>query len=208
MIRKSRGFTLIEVMIAMAIFAIVSSLAYTGLQSVMNSKVKTESALERLQQLQMTMLTLSSDMQQISSREGHDALGGRLLSFTTQDASLLVDFTRGGWRNPANQARSTLQRVAYRIDEDQLIRIHWPHVDRADDELRVERTLISNIESLELRFLDNRNQWLTDWPNPAALAATNPDGTPAAPPAPPRAVEVTLKMNDWGEIKRLIRVGI
>jgi len=53
MIRKSRGFTLIEVMIAMAIC----------LQSVMNSKVKTESALERLQQLQMTMLTLSSDMQ-------------------------------------------------------------------------------------------------------------------------------------------------
>ncbi|HED33516.1 MAG TPA: type II secretion system protein GspJ [Gammaproteobacteria bacterium] len=212
--QKNSGFTLIEVMIAMAIFAIVSSLAYTGLQSVVNSKVKTEAALERLAELQMTMLTLTGDLQQLSNRDGHDALGGRLQKLTTQDSSLLIDFTRGGWRNPANQVRSTLQRVAYRIDEDKLIRIHWPHVDRADDELRVERTLITNIDSLELRFMDNRNQWVPDWPDPnaqaqAAAANQGTGGAGAAATLPlPRAIEITLKMSDWGEIKRLVSVSL
>ncbi|VAW64228.1 hypothetical protein MNBD_GAMMA09-1356 [hydrothermal vent metagenome] len=199
--KKSCGFTLIEVMIALAIFAIVSTLAYSGLQSVVNSKVRTEGALERLQQLQMTMLTLSSDMQQLSKREGHDSLGGRLAALTTQDAGLIVDFTRSGWRNPANQARSTLQRVAYRIDDESLIRVHWPQVDRAADDVRIERVLITNIESLELRFLDNKKQWQTNWPNAGALASGNT-------PELPGAVEITLKMNDWGEIKRLIRVTL
>ncbi|VAW62563.1 hypothetical protein MNBD_GAMMA11-806 [hydrothermal vent metagenome] len=206
--RKNSGFTLIEVMIAMAIFAIVSSLAYSGLQSVMNSKIKTEAALERLQELQMTMLMLSSDFQQLSDRDGHDALGGRLLKLTTRDPGLVVDFTRGGWRNPANQPRSTLQRVAYRVEEDRLIRVHWAYVDRADDDIRIERTLISNIDSLELRFLNNRGQWINDWPNPnGQRAPTNPDGSVPTPESP-RAVEITLKMSDWGEIKRLIRVSL
>ncbi len=200
-IKRSAGFTLIEVMIALAIFAIVSSLAYSGLQSVVNSKVRTEAALERLQQLQMTMLTLSSDMQQLSSREGHDSLGGRLAALTTQDANLIVDFTRSGWRNPANQVRSTLQRVAYRIDDESLIRVHWPQVDRADDDMRIERVLITNIESLELRFLDDKNQWRTNWPSANASASGNTA-------EPPGAIEITLKMNDWGEIKRIIRATL
>lgn len=75
---KTIGFTLIEVIIAIAIFAIVAMLSYTGLHSVISSKTTTEAALDRLQQLQMTMLTLSSDMQQLSNRNGHDSLGGVL----------------------------------------------------------------------------------------------------------------------------------
>lgn len=198
---KQSGFTLIEVIIAMSIFAIVSLLAYSGLHSVINSKTHTEGSLERLRELQMTMLSLNGDLQQLSNRNGRDALGGVLLNVSTQNSDYILSFTRNGWRNPANQPRSTLQRVAYKLDEDKLIRLYWPHVDRADDEQLVERTLIGNIESLELRFLDDKNQWQTDWPSANALASAQPSTTL------PLAVEVTLKMNDWGEIKRLIRVA-
>ncbi|MCW8934861.1 MAG: type II secretion system minor pseudopilin GspJ [Gammaproteobacteria bacterium] len=195
------GFTLIEVIIAMSIFAIVSLLAYTGLHSVITSKSHTEGSLERLRELQMTMLTLSGDMQQLTDRKGQDALGGTLLNVSTQNSDYILTFTRGGWRNPANLPRSTLQRVAYRLDEDKLIRLYWTHVDRADDEQLVERTLISNIESLELRFLDDKNQWQTNWPTANNLASATPSN------ALPIAVEVILKMHDWGEIRRLIRVA-
>ncbi|RDH82424.1 MAG: type II secretion system protein GspJ [endosymbiont of Galathealinum brachiosum] len=199
-LQKKSGFTLIEVIIAMAIFAIVSVLAYTGLHSVITSKSRTEAALDRLQELQMSVLTLTGDLQYLSNRDGHDALGGQLLKVTTQDSDYILAFTRNGWRNPANQARSSLQRVAYQLDEDRLKRIYWPHVDRADDEQVVERTLITNIESLELRFLDEKNQWQTDWPSADSQASD-------APSALPVAVEFTLKMNDWGDIRRLIRVA-
>ncbi|VAW57241.1 hypothetical protein MNBD_GAMMA07-543, partial [hydrothermal vent metagenome] len=115
---KATGFTLIEVIIAMSIFAIVSLLAYSGLNTVMLSKSRTEVSLERLQELQLAMLTLTFDFQHLSVRDGHDALGGLIQKFTTQDSNLIVSFTRSGWRNPAKQPRSTLQRVTYRIDDD------------------------------------------------------------------------------------------
>jgi len=199
-IHKNTGFTLIEVIIAISIFAIVSVLAYSGLHSVISSKSHTEASLSRLQELQMTMLTLGGDFQQLSNRDGHDALGGKLLKLSTQNSDYIASFTRSGWRNPADQVRSTLQRVAYRLDEDKLIRTYWTHVDRADDEQVVERTLMTNIESLELRFLDEKKEWQSSWPPANALAS-------AEPPELPSAVEITLNMNDWGEIKRLIRVS-
>ena len=197
---KNKGFTLIEVIIAMSIFAIVSMLAYTGLHSVISSKTRTEASLERLQELQLTMLTLGNDLQYLSNRNGNDALGGVLHKLTTQNSSLIVDFTRSGWRNPARQARSTLQRVAYRMDEDKLIRMYWPYVDRADDQQFTARTLITNVESLELRFLDDKYQWRSDWPPANNLASDDPVERPLA-------VEITLNMNDWGEIQRLIWVS-
>ena len=197
----NNGFTLIEVIIAMAIFAIVSLLAYSGLHSVINSKTHTENALNRLKELQMTMLTLSNDFQQLSSKNGNDALGGRLLNLTTQNSDYTVSFTRNGWRNPANRPRSTMQRVAYRLDDDKLIRTYWTHVNRADDDNKVERTLITNIESLDIRFYDDKRQWRTNWPIAANLASAEPIPLPLA-------VEVTLNMGDWGEIKRLFKVGL
>ena len=198
--RKNTGFTLIEVIIAMSIFAILAILSYSGLHSVIMSKTSTEVSLERLQELQMTILTLNSDLQQISNRDAHDALGGSLNKLSTQSSEYLIEFTRGGWRNPANLARSSLQRVAYQLKDDALIRIYWPHVDRADEEQRVERTLIHNIESLEILFLNEKQEWKEDWPSATALASTDPAALPAA-------IDVRLKMNDWGEIKRLIKVN-
>ncbi|VAW61396.1 hypothetical protein MNBD_GAMMA08-1722 [hydrothermal vent metagenome] len=198
---KNSGFTLIEVIIAMAIFAIVSVLAYSGLHSVINSKTRTEGALNRLKELQMTMITLGSDFQQLSSKNANDALGGRLLNLTTQNSDFTVSFTRNGWRNPANRPRSTMQRVAYRLDDDKLIRTYWTHVNRADDDRMIERTLITNIESLDIRFYDDRRRWRTNWPSAANLASSEPIPLPLA-------VEVTLNMGDWGEIKRLFKVGL
>ncbi|HEY9201512.1 MAG TPA: type II secretion system minor pseudopilin GspJ [Gammaproteobacteria bacterium] len=196
----SRGFTLIEVVIAMAIFAILSALAYSGLQSVIDSKSHTEAGLERLQAVQMSMLTLSNDLQQIAPRAAQDALGGNLHKLSTQSSEYLVEFTRSGWRNPAESPRSSLQRVAYKLDEDRLIRIYWSHVDRADEERRVERVLIDNIESLQLRFLNEQQEWTEDWPEAAVLTSSNESPVPLA-------IEATLDTHDWGEITRLLRVG-
>ncbi len=196
---NNRGFTLIEVMIAIAIFAVLAVLSYGGLQSVIGSKTRTEAELDRLQQLQISMLNLTDDMQQLSKRDSHDALGGLLHRLTTQQPDYIVELTRSGWRNPAEQTRSTLQRVAYRMDEDRLVRIYWRHLDRADDEDRVERVLINNIEELKLRFLDASNEWQDSWPSAEALATDEPVTLP-------RAVEISLVMGDWGTITRLVEV--
>jgi len=197
------GFTLIEVIIAIAIFAVVATLSYTGLQSVINSKTRTEASLDRLKQLQLSILTISTDMQQLADRNGKDALGSVLRKLTTHDADTIVSFTRGGWRNPAHRTRSTLQRVAYYIDEDTLIRRYWYHVDRADDEKFVDRELINNIDELSLRFLTEKDEWLEDWPSNEVLAGASPTSSPM-----PKAIEINLKMSDWGQVTRLVKVAL
>jgi len=197
---NSNGFTLIEVIIAMSIFAILAMLSYAGLRSVMDSKFSTETQLARLEQVQMAMHTLSNDLQQIAPRDAVDSLGGKLYKASTQNSEFIFEFTRSGWRNPANTPRSTLQRVAYQLDEDKLVRIYWPYVDRADETTRIERVLIENVDSLSLRFMNDKTEWVNDWPEAAILSSGSPTPIPVA-------IEASLKLNDWGEIKRLLKVA-
>jgi general secretion pathway protein J len=196
---RKNGFTLIEVLIAMAIFAILAMLAYGGLNAVIESKEQTEQALTRLRQLQLTMSKLQRDIGQVVARDGRDEFGGILYKFSSSaDSDLLMEFTRNGWRNPAGLTRSHLQRVGYRLDEDTLLRLSWPYVDRAQDSQAIETTLIDNIKDVKLRFYDG-NEWQDNWPDAQAL-------TSGAEVPLPKAVEITLQLNDWGSIMRIFRI--
>lgn len=196
--KPHHGFTLIEVLIAMAVFAILAMLAYGGLAQVINNKEKTSEALHRLKDLQITMSKINRDLTQLSSRDGRDEQGSPLTSLSAgQGNELLIQLTRNGWRNPAKIGRSHLQRVAYRLDEDKLVRITWPYVDRALDGQATETILIDNIKNASLRFLDDTNEWHDSWP---ALNATPTGDTPL-----PIAIEFTLQMEDWGDIVRIMR---
>lgn len=197
---QQAGFTLIELMIAMAIFALLSIMSYSGLDSVMRNKEHTEASMLRLNQLQLSMTKLHRDIEQISSRGARDELGGQLLNIASgQSDDLLIQFTRNGWRNPAKIVRSHLQRVAYKLDEDKLIRMSWPYVDRAQVDQVVESVLIDNIKSVEFRFLDEKSTWHDSWPR------NSDDPTTLVIPQP-RGIEITLQMNDWGDVTRVFRV--
>lgn len=198
--RTAFGFTLIELMISMAIFAILSALAYGGLSSVIKNKERTEQSMLRLNQLQLTMTKLHRDFEQLSIRTATDGLGTRLLPISAGQGSddVLVQFTRNGWRNPAKNTRSHLQRVAYKLDEDSLIRMSWIHIDRAQDDQLIETVLMDNLADVQLRFLDENNNWQDRWPQ------INADSSATSTPQL-RAVEVKLSMNDWGDISRTFR---
>lgn len=199
-VNRERGFTMIEVVIAVAIFAVLYLAAYGGLSSVITSKQETEQALIRLKQLQLTMSKLQRDIEQTTDRDGKDELGGTLRKIASGvNSDLLLELSRNGWRNPAGLTRSHLQRVAYRLDEDQLIRMTWPFVDRAQDSQASETTLIDNIVSAELRFYDDEGEVSDTWPT--ATAQTSDD-----PIELPRAVELTLELGDWGKVVRIFRV--
>ncbi|TNF36788.1 MAG: type II secretion system protein GspJ, partial [Gammaproteobacteria bacterium] len=93
---RNCGFTLIEVLIAIAIFAVLSLLAYGGLQSVITGKQQTEEALLRLRELQLTMNHFQRDFEQLVPRDARDELGGKLHRLSAGlDSDLLVQFTRG-----------------------------------------------------------------------------------------------------------------
>lgn len=197
--KQQSGFTLLELLVALAIFGLLAAMAYGGLNSVMTARQVTEQHAARLTQLQMAFLWLGRDIEQTIDRPIRDDYGDQ------QPALLGVEFgryqlelTRSGWRNPAFRPRSHLQRVAYGLKDGQLIRAYWTMLDRAQDSQPLETVLLDDVIKLELRFLDDNSQWSTVWPDTTA-------GT-AASTHPPKAVEVTVETGAEGRITRLFQV--
>lgn len=201
-----RGFTLLEMLVAVAVFAVISVMAYAGLDTVLTAKAQTERHAERLSELQMAMLMLERDISQAVPRGIRDSYGDSqppLLGGGDEQAAL--EWTRAGWANPVGRVRSELQRVGYRVQDEQLVRDSWMVLDRAQDSEPYRAVLLEGVEALSVRFVDGQRQWQESWP-PQSLAM-QPGMPQGAAPELPLAVEVKLELADFGEIVRLFRVA-
>jgi len=191
-----KGFTLLEIVVAVGVFAVLTTLAYGGLNQVLNQSQQTREISQKLQDLQYAFALIQQDFSQMVPREVRDEYGNRQPALTTSlDESFLVKFTRQGWRNPAEQARSSLQRVSYILDEGQLQRSYWFELDRAPSSEPIVMPLLEDIESVEFRFLDEKKEWQESWPPTVATAGQQPPW--------PLAIEITLETKRWGKIHRL-----
>lgn len=192
--RKSSGFTLLELLIAMIIFSIMSLMAYGGLANMLKSNEATELYDNDLKSLQRAMMFIERDFRQLvarPSRVDYSTLAAAITSGL--DAEGIVEFTRAGNPNPANQLRSSLQRVRYEIDDKQLLRKSWNLVDHEGGE-PVEMPLLTKLESMTFRFLDEANEWQENWGSEKQKAIL------------PKAIEFTVEHERWGEIVRVIPV--
>ena len=199
---RQRAFTLIEVMVAMAVFAVLAAFAYGTLSQTLLSAEILGDRMDRLQALQRTMRTMTDDLQQLAPRPVRDELGDNLRPAldTGFQSGFAMELTRGGWNNPIVLPRSTLQRVGYRVEDNELVRYHWYALDRTLNNNPVAVTLIDGVEGLEFRFLVGDNEYSNQWPPP-----NRPGGLGAR--QRPRAVEVTLRLEEEGEIVRLVEVA-
>ncbi|MBS63491.1 MAG: type II secretion system protein GspJ [Salinisphaera sp.] len=208
---RQRGFTLIELLIAIAVFVVMAAMAYGGLSSVISTRETVTAALDRSKTLQMAVWRMRNDLEQIVNRPIRDSFGdSEPALYGSPDIGL--QFTRNGWRNPLGDIRSNLQRVAYRIDEDNnLVRVHWRVLDRSQDSAPVESVLLEDVSNLEWRFLDGDREWQDRWPaNTSIGAATSavqtPAGTVAASYDPPLAIELRVTTPAWGDLRLLFMV--
>ena len=199
---RQRAFTLIEVLVSMAVFAVLAAFAYGALnQTVLSAEILGD-RMNRLQALQRTVRTLTDDLQQLAPRPVRDELGDNLRPAldTGFQSGFALELTGGGWNHPAVLPRSTLQRVGYRIEDGELVRYHWYALDRTLNSNPVAVTMIDGVEGLEFRFLAGDNEYSTQWPplnRPGGLGTRQR----------PRAVELTLRLEGEGEIVRLIEVA-
>ncbi|MBI5041753.1 MAG: type II secretion system minor pseudopilin GspJ [Gammaproteobacteria bacterium] len=202
--KRARGFTLIELLIALAVFAVLAMLAYGGLNTVLNTRALTDQKADALRELQLAYRSVERDIDQWVPREIRDEFGTVRPALTAgSELGAALELTRGGWRNPAEQPRSTLQRVAYSVQDNALVRLTWLSLDRAPDAQPVEQTLLTGVSELRLRFLDAANVWQERWPPTDTPAA---GAVPGAAPPTPRAVEWVLVTEHWGELRWLFRL--
>ena len=194
-VKTKNGFTLIELMVAMAIFALMSAMMYGGFQGIIKSRTTTDISAARLKSLQIVFLHFGRDLRQISSRMSRGEYGEEnepLLS--RESGKYILEMTRAGYPNPARVPRSHIQRVAYGVEDEILYKYSWPIVDRAQDSVPLKVKLIDNIEQVTFRFLPDKKDWISSWPPQLD------DGESADFPI---LVEITIDLPDWGRIVRV-----
>ncbi|TMO76745.1 type II secretion system protein GspJ [Pseudoalteromonas sp. S3776] len=194
---KQRGFTLIEVLVAMAILAVVIMATHQILDSTTKAKEASDEKIAELNGLQTAFRLMDQDFSQMTQRtvrnEAGDAqaqylLAGRYLLESQYDG---IAFVRDGWVNPINLLpRSELQAVGYRVVDDNLERVYRVYVDQLDNmEPRVQ-VVLKGIEELKFEFLDANNEWQEQWQIKAL----------------PKAVAVTLQQIEAEPIRRVFLV--
>lgn len=198
--QRQQGFTLLEVLMAMSIFAILGLASYHLLSGEMHTQKALEQASNSQYYWQRGVLRLTQDLQQAINRSIREDYSDREPAM--RGASDSITFTRQGWSNPLHRQRSDLQRVDYRIaaksDSYYLRRSYWPHLDRSPGSEPVQQLLLPDVQQVQFRYFhQKRKQWLPLWP-----PLEEPDiGLP-------QAIEVTLMSHRYGDIQRLVTLTL
>lgn len=181
------GFTLLEILIAVAIFALVSTATFTMLQQTLKTGEMFDDKAADLVELQRTHRLFQQDLSQAVPRTIRDEFGDSLAAMMTEDISwgMALELTRTGLSNPLNKNRSSLQRVRYFFDGENLVRRVWKHLDRAPEAEYQDQIVLSQLEKWQFRVLSDQ-KWLDSWPS----------GSEGSTTTLPNAIEVKLVLKN------------
>ena len=189
------GFTLVELLVALAIFALMSVAGLTLLRSGTDTQLAVKDRLEVLSRGNRLYNSLEGDLAQAVARPVRDTRGQPVPAFIQSDSAVpgsLFGFVRAGWSNFDDSPRAGLQRIAYMLDDGALKRVSWPMLDGATP--NDAATLVENVSTARVRFRDDKGEWRDDWTATDAGAL-------------PRAVELRLTVQGKPEQKMLFLVG-
>jgi len=192
-----KGFTLLEVLIAIAIFSVVSLASFTIFDTVLRGDENSKIRSERQNELQRAFLLMERDFTQIAKRTmrvNGEAPSNNFLK--TSDDSFLANeqaiaFVRNGWTNPGLLLpRGDMQSVAYRLVDNTLERLHYNFVDAVVGQAPRIRPLITQVTQLAFEFYDG-NEWQKKWSGQTL----------------PQAIAIEIDTQDYGLIRRQFLVA-
>lgn len=188
------GFTLLELLVAVALFSVVSLMAFGGMRSVMEAESATRRHGHQLNALQRALHLMARDVEQAVPRGIRDALGDPVVPFRGGSGGLVMELTGSA----GMAGGGGLRRVAYRVSGERLERLRWGALDRPTGMVPEVDVVLAGVEDHRVRFLA-AGSWTPFWPPR--------DGATAGASVLPEAVEVSLTLAGWGDIRRLYRVA-
>jgi len=174
------GFTLIEMLVAIMIFAMLATAGVLLLRSTVDGQNAVRVHLDALADVQRGLATLDGDLSQASTRISRTQTGTLAPAFfgrAAQKNEPLLQFVRDGWSNPGMLRHPSLQKIEYWWRDDRFERIGYEALDGAEPP--EPAVLFEGVTDLALRYRARNGSWLERW-------------SPEKPTDLPTAVEIVL----------------
>jgi general secretion pathway protein J len=200
MTRSMSGFTLLELLIAIAIFALLGLATYRMLDSVLKTDATTRAHELQIRELVRGMAAFERDILQVTPRPARDPFGEQRPALLGEEIDgVALELSRVGWRNPLGQPRAAVQRVRWELSGEKWQRRYWKVLDQSQDSQPQIQQVLDGVTRMELRYLDGDGNWRNSWP-PS-------DGDRDEQQAElPRALELVLEHRRYGELRRVLRL--
>jgi general secretion pathway protein J len=200
--RPQTGFTLVELLVAVVVFAALAAAAWGGLGRLAQTRAALATQQDRFAAVARAVAMLERDLRQAVARPVLGNAGETMPALSGRGDAL--ELTRLGFANPRAEPRSHLERVGYALDRRDLRRARYAVLDRAPGSLPATTILLEDAGELRLRYLGCDANWRDSWPPASALPCEI--GGVAALGALPRAVEFRLAPAGLGEIRRVVEL--
>ncbi len=203
------GFTLLEVMVSLALCGVIAVLAYQSLSVASDAAQRSQEKMVLIQKLDYTLSQLQRDLQHavvgVSYSDSPAFEGRQPLASIKGSAQPILIFSRQGWQNPLQRQRSDIQRIRYSLQDNTLYR-HYELVEQSvmstPDAIH-KQLLLEGIESLNIRFLPiaskslSTDSWLDYWPDDAKKNSVHADS------GLPLAMQLEINHQVAGTVSRL-----
>lgn len=190
------GFTLVELMVALFVFALLSAAGVYLLAGSVGAQGTIQRRLDDLAEVQRAAALMTADLAQAVPRISRTERGTLAPAFYAAggaQADPAVQFVRSGRDNPDALPRSAVQKLEYGFVGGALVRRGYPQVDGAV--AGPPAVLLDRVTSAAFRFRGEDGAWREDW-------------RPTLPTALPRAVELTVARQGDRAVRLLFLVGI
>jgi general secretion pathway protein J len=229
--RLRAGFTLIEVLVALAIAALMFAMGYGAISQAITTRGALKEKQARLIELQTSMRVLEQDFVQLTPRPVRQPIGDEpsqpalqgspggsqasgfvsslgggssAAASSASGAPPLVTLTRSGWANPNGLQRPAEQRVAYFFENGTLRREYFYVLDPTLSSTTAKRDLLTKVKSVTFEYMDLTHSWQPQWPPATVVGAQALESNLRIRPI---AVRVTIDTEDFGKVVRVFEVA-